>query len=510
MDTGIGISQVNNVSQRLNLAPQLLRWLQLLQAPAQELGNIVQHELETNPVLELDPLPQSESEMAVPQEIESKVDRPNADEMPASFDQDDLSKRLEVLHDLDNEWEDGTSYAGADAAASNPDDQERHQYMMDSVSAPVSLCEYLNRQLTVLHLNEQERRLAEYIIGSLDNRGYLDGSLKEIAEQANASQANVEKALAMIQKMDPPGVAARDLRECLMLQVNPQREPLAFAILRDCFDLLSRRDIKGIASALDVEEESVEEALQSICRLNPAPGLDIQRQPAEYITPDVTVHLEDGRYILEMNNDFVPPLRINEDCQRMLAEAKKMSPTDLAYLRKKMRSATFLIQGIAQRQQTLYKVASEIVRIQREFFELENGEIGALTMGKVAKIIGVHETTVSRAVFGKYIKTPRGVFALKAFFEIGYACSDGSARTPQQVKDVIEDIVTNEAPGKHLTDIDIVAIMKQRGLKIARRTVAKYRSELGLPSSKDRAVRSPKQKAPFIGETNVVLAASAV
>jgi len=177
----------------------------------------------------------------------------------------------------------------------------------------------------------------------------------------------------------------------------------------------------------------------------------------------------------------------------MLAGAANLPPEDLAYLRRKMRSASFLIQGIAQRQATLYKVACEIVRAQQDFFDRDNAEMGCLTMGRVARVVGVHETTVSRAISGKYMKTSRGIMALRAFFESGYSCADGSSLTPGQVKKVIAEIVAQETPEKRTTDIGISGLLEERGLKVARRTVAKYREELFIPSSKTRSVLSSVQ-----------------
>ena len=510
MNNAIGIAQVQNVSQRLNLAPQLLKWLQLLQVPAIELNQIVQHELETNPVLELDPNHQPEATVSLPEEAAFQIDQgSNDDPVPATFDQADLAKRLEALHTIDNDWEE-SSASGANAASSgNKEIQDWHQHIMDSIVAPESLFEHLIRQLAVLHIDDQDRRLAEYIIGSLDQRGYLDASIQDIAANGNTTLEHVEKVLAIIHQMDPPGIAAHDLRECLCLQINRQQDPLAFAIVHDCFDQLSRRDVAGIAETLHCDQEAVHEALASISRLNPTPGLDIQRQAAEYVTPDVIVHRENGQCVVTITNDFVPALRLSDEYEKMLSGATKMAQADISYLRHKMRSATFLIQGIAQRQQTLYKVASEIVRVQREFFESKDSEIGALTMGKVARVIGVHETTVSRAVFGKYMKTPRGIFPMKAFFEAGYSCTDGSVLTSKQVKDVIADIVDNEAPGKHVTDIDISRIMEKRGLKIARRTVAKYRKELCLPSSKERMGFMTRGRPDAIAPDDAVTAVAA-
>lgn len=496
MEPSVGVSQLQNVSQQLNLAPQLLQWLKLLQVSTVELAQLVQHELETNPTLELD-ISRNSDAPASPADDDASHDAQGEEKDPLSaslsFEKNDVAMRIDALRGIDNECNEGRSDAGW--AASSREDQDRHQYVMDSLVAPTSLFEHLSRQLAVARMNDEERRLAEIVVGSLDLRGYIDSSLGEIAEQAGCSTDLVEKVLAVVRQLDPPGIAARDLRDCLLRQVDRGKDPVAFAVLHDCFDLLSTGNTEEIARVLKVDPESVGKALATIGQLNPTPGLDITRTPTEYVTPDVIVHKRDGKYVVELNDEFVPSLRVTDDCRKMLAGTTGLCPADLSYLRRKMRSASFLIQGIAQRQATLYKVACEIVRVQQSFLDREEAEIGCLTMGRVARVVGVHETTVSRAISGKYMRTPRGIFPMRAFFEAGYSCADGSALTPNQVRKVIAGIVADEAPGKHTTDICISEILEKKGLKVARRTVAKYRQELCIPSSKDRIFLSPRRRS---------------
>jgi len=495
METSLSISQVQNVSQQLNLAPQLLQWLKLLQVPTVELAQIVQHELETNPVLEMDISRSSDKSASTADDIDSRADNNSSDEpISATFDDNDLAKRVEVLRDIDDEWKDGSSSMEWLASAPGSEDQDRHQYIMDSIVAPTSLHEHLDRQLAVAPMTEAQRKLARLIIGSLDRRGYLDLSLKEIAELEGTSVSQVEAMLEVIHQMDPPGIAARDLRECLLIQINRDKDPVVFAIVHDCFDMLSKRETVAIAAELKINEDSIFDAFKRIGRLNPAPGLDVERERVEYVTPDVVVLKKDGQYVVELNDECVPNLRIMDDYREMLSGKTNLPTTDVSYLRRKMRSATFLIQGIAQRQETLYKVASEIVRVQQDSFDKEDGEIGSLTMGRVARVVGVHETTVSRAIAGKYMKTPKGIVALRSFFEAGYSCSDGSAFTPNQVKRTIAEIVANEEQGKCITDIEISEALAKKGLKVARRTIAKYREEMSLPSSKEREVLKARRR----------------
>lgn len=494
MDSTIRISQVQNVSQQLNLAPQLLQWLKLLQVSTVELSQMVQHELEINPVLELDTSRLPEEPVSISDDADSRNTSNLNDELPpTSFDHDDVSRRVDALHEIDNEWNDDFHPVELATPARSKEGQDLHQYVMESIVAPTPLFEHLEHQLVVAHLNAEDCRIARMIIGSLDRRGYLDSSLGDIAEQAQTTTDRVEKVLSIVHQMDPPGIAARDLHDCLSRQIDRKKDPIAFTIVKDFFDLLVCRNLNGIADAMQIDLSSVQEALVTIGQLNPTPGLELERNATEYVTPDVVVHKKDGRHVVELNDELVPALRVTDDSRKMLAGAASLPAEDLAYLRRKMRSASFLIQGIAQRQATLYKVACEIVRAQQDFFDGDNVEMGCLTMGRVARVIGVHETTVSRAISGKYVKTSKGILPMRAFFESGYSCADGSALTPGQVKKVIAEIVAHEAPEKRRTDIGISSLLEERGLKVARRTVAKYREELFIPSSKDRALLNTVQ-----------------
>ncbi len=485
----IGISQVQGVGQQLNLAPQLLQWLKLLQVTSVELNQLVQHELETNPVLELDS-ESPEVDPAAELEIEdAEIPVAGSDDPEVtSFDQKDFDRKMDVLREIDEEWQEDAAKGAYEAASTGMDDNDLHQFMMDSLVAPTSLFEHLSRQLLALRVSAADWKIAEVIIGSLDQRGYLDATIKELAAQAQSSEAEVEQVLEVIHHFDPPGIAARDLRECLLLQLNPDKNPLSYVMIKDQFDLVAARNVSALAEALDAEEDDIAEALDVIARLNPAPGRDVEEDRVEYITPDVIVRKEAGRCIVDMNEEFVPNLRISSECRNLLTAREQVTSADLAYLRRKMRSAKFLIQGIAQRQETLFKVASEIVRVQREFFDSKDGAMGSLTMVRVARVVGVHETTISRAISGKYMKTPRGIYPMRAFFEAGYSCADGSTITSGQVKKIITEIVGQEPKSKPATDVEISAELKKRGLNVARRTVAKYREEMGVLSSKERTM----------------------
>ena len=484
MSIELGVYQSPELSQQLNLAPQLLQWLRLLQVPTLELSAMVQHELETNPTLEVDDARDSKGEdVPVESYTETPVDNPE-------LGQADVTAKMDMLAELDSEWREDYGKTRSMQKNSVRDEQERHQFIIDSIIADTSLQEHLLKQLAEFDFTDQEQMLAELIIGSLDQRGYLKTALVELAAIASLSQEEAEPVLAQVQEMDPAGVGARDLKECLLLQLKAlsvDEHTLPVRIINDYIPFVAEGDYKSVAHFLQVSEDEVHEAVQVISSLNPEPGLAFSKDTVPYVNPDVTIEKRDGEYVIELNDDFIPHLRLSNSCRRMLEE-RNVSSEDMAYIRRKIRSATFLIQGIGQRQETLKRVVQEILRVQKGFFDTPEGELKPLTMVKVAGILNVHETTVSRAIANKYIRTPRGVFEMKYFFRTGYQCSDGTALTPESVKDIIEELIKTEDDGTPFTDLQIVDLLKEKGLKLARRTVAKYRDELGIPSSKQRGM----------------------
>jgi len=453
MNLGMRVHQDVNVSQQLNLAPQLLQWLRLLHVPTTELSAMVRHELETNPALEAEECA-SESEFD-----DSAPDDGEFHEEPAA-EQAVLDEKQEFLMELDAEW--GEDWTGGQAArasgGASAEDQAKHSYLLDSAVSDVSLYCHLLDQLPLVGLSRDDYALAELVIGSLDWRGYLTLSAQELAALAETDAARVERALTRVQAMEPAGVGARDLRECLLLQMA-DREP----------DFLPRR----------VTEQYLDAAA---------------REQFAEIGPVVR---DNGAWRVDLDESSVPRLRISASCRRLL-EKKTLTESEAAYVRDKIRAATFLIQGIGQRQDTLKKVAEHIARFQSEYLDSARGELKPLTMAKLAAMIGVHETTVSRALANKHIRTPRGLFEMKHFFRSGYPCADGSYVTPDKVKELIADIVENEPAAAPHRDTDIVALLKKRGLQLARRTIAKYREEMNIPSSKERKkVAAATRRFPF-------------
>ena len=473
-ELNLRVYQGPGLSQQLNLAPQLINWLKLLQAPTLELAAMVQQELDSNPALEV---------AEVPSAPEDEIDS-------GSAVVDDLGEeRLKELAELNSEWADDYAQQIRLKKSAVSDDQDLYERVMQGITAHLSLAEHLQSQLVLAEIDAEGKAIGELIVGSLDPYGYLVTPLAELAEVGKTTVAAVEKVLQIIQKMDPPGVAARSLAECLALQIPASAGR----------DFLPRRIISGgylqslangvnseLAAKLQVTPAELAEAFAYIRSLDPEPGRLFANEQPNYITPDVTVLRLGDEYVVELNDEQIPRLRISNSCRQLL-EGGKLTPGDLAYLRRKIRGATFIIQGITQRQQTLKRIAQEVVRLQQDFFDRNDGELVPLTMNKVAHIIGVHETTVSRAVANKYMQTPRGIFEMKQFFKTGYLCADGSALTPDQVKSTIFGILKSEK--RPMTDLQISERLKESGVNVARRTVAKYREELGINSSKDRRLK---------------------
>jgi len=482
MNLDIQLQQGPTLSQQLNLAPQLLNWLKLLQCPTTELSSMVAHELETNPALEAehpvsDNLPTPEAEREWENGLESPADRLTDEELDA---------KMTFLSELEHEWSYDVRRSGY-AGASSSEEHEKRQFIMDSIVGETSLTEHLLKQLSTLKLDNKDYPHAEFIIGSLDHRGYLETPLEELAQITGTPLADFERTLQQVQWLDPAGVAARDLRECLHLQLEAlgEEQSLAGRIVMEELESLAKFEYQAIAERLNASATEVQAAVAFIMTLNPAPGAGFSARPVEYVTPDVIVRRVEDEFVVTLNDDYIPRLRISASCRNLL-ERGELSADDRSYIRNKLRTATFLIQGVSQRQETLQKVAREIIRVQSDFLSRDNGTLRPLTMAKVASVIGVHETTVSRALAGKFIQTPRGVFEMKYFFRSGYLCRDGSAMTPESVKGVIKELIEAEDPLYPLTDLDVVETLKEKGLHLARRTIAKYRDELGIPASKER------------------------
>src|SRR3954469_23261604 len=465
---GQGMHQSQNLSLQQVLAPQLQQSLLILQAPLLELRNLVQQEMETNPVLE--ELANEPSE----EQPETKTTTKADEDFKAEFDQ---------LAKLDDEWRDymaqSSSYSGRSQEA-----EDKRQFFFDSIATQETLQQHLMGQLNQTVLNADDRKTAELIIGNVDDNGFLQTNPEEMSLNTGIAQDDFEHMLTLIQSFYPPGVGARDLRECLLIQLKREgkQSSLEYKIVSEHMPDLGKRRFPEIARRMGISVEQVQKCANNIAQLDPRPGQIFAAAPQNYVLPDVTVEKVNGDYQVILNGEQIPHLRISNTYKDIMSQDGNGSEVK-DYIRDKIRSGKFLIKSIHQRQQTISNIAHQIVSRQREFFEKGSAFLKPMTMVQIADAVGVHETTVSRAISGKYMATPQGVFEMKYFFTGGYQTADGESLSNISVKHAILDLVKHESGSAPLSDHEIVEILSERGIPIARRTVAKYRSELNiLPS----------------------------
>ncbi|HEY5912130.1 MAG TPA: RNA polymerase factor sigma-54, partial [Verrucomicrobiae bacterium] len=382
------------------------------------------------------------------------------------------------------EWRDHFAQTNIPLRAS-AEEEEKRQFMFDSLVAGTSLQETLLEQVRESALPQDQWPIAEMLIGNIDEYGYLKATVEELVMSTGVSLEGVQAVLQVIQTFEPPGVGARDLRECLMLQLERagQQDTLEYRIVRDHMEALGKRRIPEIARGTGTEVDEVQDALENIARLEPRPGRAYLPDNDQYILPEVFVHRQGGDFVVSTNNEHIPHLRISNTYKDLMAQGQN-SPEVRNYIREKIRAGKFLIKSLHQRQQTILNIAREIVHRQREFMDKGVAFLKPLTMVQIAEVVGVHETTVSRAVSGKYMQTPQGIFEMKYFFTAGIQTASGDGLSNTSVKDMISDIFKSEDPTKPLSDQEVVRMLKDKGIVIARRTVAKYRTELNiLPSN---------------------------
>ncbi len=492
------MSQGMQLSQRLALqqvlAPQLQQSLALLQAPILELKALVEQELQQNPVLEEVPVNEAAqidrhereeaplNDSADPLEPPTDVKFDPATE-PGNAPVDDFQAEFDRLAQVDQEWRDYFSQANTPLRTREEED-ERRQFMFDSLAAGTSLQEHLLEQVRLSEIPPERRPVAEMIVGNIDERGRLQAGVEELAFATNFPPDQVGEVLAIIQGFDPPGVGARDLPECLRLQLERanRRDTLEYRIISDHMDQLARHRFPEIARALDCSVAEVQEAARRISHLEPRPGRDFEADSNHYVYPEIFIRKVGDEYTVTTNNEGIPHLRISNTYKDLMAQPNS-APEVQDYIREKIRAGKFLIKSMQQRQETLLKIAREIIQRQRDFLEHGPAHLRPMTMAQIAQVVGVHETTISRAVSGKYVETPQGVFELRYFFTSGIPTTDGGGMSNESVKNLLAELVAGEDRIKPLSDEEIVQQLNMRGIMIARRTVAKYRSELNiLPS----------------------------
>ncbi len=482
METRLSLRQ----SQRVVMTPLLQQAIQLLQLSTLELQEVVQKELLENPLLEEVPAEGPEPPETTP--AAETPPGPTAEPAPLEPPPADSERRVDDLP--------------FDLTAVMFDDQEERSLVAQEdrdelpfenmVRSQSSLADHLDEQLRLTTEDPLVRRVGTEIIGNLDEDGYLRAELTEIAERCGVSVADVERVLALVQGFDPPGVAARSIQECLLIQLrsDPNPDPVSVEIVEQHFDDLTRRRYPDIARALKLPLDRIMESVEEIMGLEPKPGRRFGGSDSRYIVPDVIVQKMGNDYVVVLNEDGIPRLRVNSLYRSLL---RNSGDEARQYVEQKLRSAVWLIKSVDQRQRTLRKVTQSIVKFQREFLDKGLPYLRPLSLRDVGEDIGMHESTISRVTTNKYVETPQGLFELKFFFHSGIASGNGEMVSSVSVKKMIQDLLANEDPSKPLSDQEVAQILKGRGLVIARRTVAKYREELGILPSHQRRL-APRRR----------------
>jgi RNA polymerase sigma-54 factor len=488
----------NRLTQSLLLAPQLQQSLALLHAPILELKALVEHELQQNPVLEevSSPDPDLDDKLAG-DEDEAPADYADGSEdtvadsasgVVAETPADAFQAEFDRLVQLDQEWRDHFAQTNAPMRQS-VEEEEKRQFMFNSLAVGTSLMQMLMDQAHEADLTGEQRGVAELIVGNIDDYGYLKATVGELSASTNLPEEKILEVLKVIQTFDPPGVGAHDLRECLLLQLERagRQDSLEYRIVRDYMEALGKRRIPEIARGAGRTIEEVQEALGRIGRLEPRPGRAFSPDTNQYILPEVFVQKVGDDFVVTTNNEYIPHLHISNVYKDIMSQGGNSAEVK-NYIREKIRAGKFLIKSLHQRQHTILNIAREIVKRQREFMEKGVAHLKPMTMAQVAEVVGVHETTVSRAVSGKYMQTPQGMFEMKFFFTAGLQTASGTDVSNASVKDMVAEIFKGEDQSKPLSDQEVVKMLADKGIVIARRTVAKYRAELNILPSNLRKV----------------------
>ncbi len=485
-----GLNQSTQLKQELKINPRLYQAMDLLYMPLLDLQQHLKQELLNNPFLELVEPEEEEEEETTETEVQ-------AEEQPAEEQKNDEIDWEEILLE------------GFDAGGRREEHEEKEYY--EPVTAQTrDLSDHLLEQIALLDLSPRELVLAEEFVGNVNDEGYLACSVQEILDGINTEVARAVEAttaepngnaplplytiaegeamLARIQDLEPPGVGARDLRECLLLQLKQAglEQSVPYRLVRDCYDELINHRWSEISKRFGISQNDVQRAADEIAKLDPKPGLVYSSASDNYITPDLVVDKIDGQYHVFLNDANLPRLKLSRAYQEIARDKKKFDGENKEFISNKLNSANWMIQAIEQRRQTMLKVMNYIIERQRDFFEKGVQHLKPLTLREVAEVINMHESTVSRVTNEKYVQTPRGVLPLKFFFSSGLSTSGGEDVSARGIKAQIQKLVDEEDPKHPLTDQAIVNILKDSGVQIARRTVAKYRDQLGVLSARMR------------------------
>ena len=464
------------------MTPSLQQAIKLLQLSKLELQEVLNQELLENPLLE-ETAEEVKSEEAEQETTDQKTD---AEEEAKKKEEQDKEKDSFDEIDYDAYFQDYIEYGYNPRGMG----EEHEEFPIENtLTRPPNLTDHLTWQLSMSDASPRVKEVGAFIIGNIDEDGYLRANNDEILAAGPFTQEEADAAIKAIQTLDPIGVGARDLRECLLLQLEFLEidNVLVEAIIRDHWDMFMQRHFVQLSKALGIDMKTLEGIVEIIKHLDPKPGRKYSNERAIYVEPDVYVHKVGDEYVIVLNEDGMPKLRINGSYRQMLNSMDTKSDGETVnYIKDKIRSAVWLIKSLDQRQRTIYKVAESIIKHQREFLEKGIDFLRPLVLRDVADDIQMHESTVSRVVSNKYMHTPRGLFLMKYFFHSGIDSDTGEDISSLTVKKKIQSFIQAEDPRKPLSDSKIMKILNDEGINIARRTVAKYRDELNIPSSTDR------------------------
>jgi RNA polymerase sigma-54 factor len=472
----IEIRQSLKLTQQPIMTPQLQQAIKLLQLTRMELMDLVRQEEEENPILE---------EVAEPAAATEPVETSLQSLAPSPEEAKEAPDGEVDLPPID--WRsEGFSYGSKGAA----EDDDRPTFE-NFLTKKTTLSDHLLWQLRLNDFSEEERLIGTLIIGNLNEDGLLQVSLEEIASQNGFDLATVERVIQKVQAFDPPGVAARDLRECLLLQAQQvfPGETLAQKVISDHLGLLAKKNYQAIAKELQVPMEEVVRITRLISELDPKPGRSFSEESIAYITPDVYVYKVGDEYVVVLNEDGLPKLRINPYYRDILREQAQATGGAKEYINEKIRSALWLIKSIHQRQRTIHRVAKSIVKFQREFLDRGVAYLKPMVLKDVAMDVEMHESTISRVTSNKYVHTPQGIFELKYFFNSSINTARGENIASESVKEKIREILSKEDTQNPYSDQELVEVLRKQDILIARRTVTKYREMLGiLPSTRRKQI----------------------
>jgi RNA polymerase sigma-54 factor len=477
----IELKQAMKLSQRIIMTPQLQQAIKFLQLSRLELSQVVNQEMETNPLLEELPLQADEGA--------------GEDEAPEPLNKEEPLHEVTIKETLreDFDWESYIAEYNTAWASSPQDKTDDRQSFENFVSPKTNLFSHLMWQLEVSDLDDMQKEIGRYIVGNIDPDGYLGVSIDNIMKFSNSSREEVAEVLDAVHEFDPVGVGARDNRECLLIQIRFRGlgESIVEKIVSDYLKQLERKQYHQIAKSLGVSVEEVIAAVSIISSLEPKPGRFYNDEETIYVIPDVYVYkMGDDEFHIMLNDDGLPKLRISSFYKEVFAKKDKVSQATKDYIKERLKNASWLIKSIHQRQQTIYKVAESLVKFQRGFFESGPSFLRPMILKDVADDIEMHESTVSRVMNNKFMYTPYGVYELKYFLNSGIQSVNGGDKVASlSVKENIKKIVKGEDKARPYSDQEIAAILKRSNIDIARRTVAKYREMLGiLPSNRRKNV----------------------